>query len=266
MNELEDKIKRWISKNGYPLEMEVAQTLKKNGFKVGQSILYKDPETNKYREIDIIAHSNKQINGVWFNLAYVVECKKSIDKPWVVLKNKELFSLKSERYRNFGTKNSEVLISEIKKTLKNKENIELIFPEIENAGYNILTAFKDTKDLAYNATNSLLNACNYLVNKSNKTGLKFCNIYIPIIIIEGYLYEYFLEQNGEFSLVKVNHSSVVNTKSFDETSSSLITVASSFDLVKFVKKLKKNSDVFFEKFEVQMKDISKKHPTSINLP
>lgn len=99
MNELDKKVEKWILKNGYPFEMKVAQAFKSEGFHVSQSILYKDNDLNKYREIDIIAHTNKLVNGVWINLTYVVECKKSTDKPWVVFKNKDLFNLQSNRYK-----------------------------------------------------------------------------------------------------------------------------------------------------------------------
>jgi hypothetical protein len=248
MNELEKKVEKWILKNGYPFEMKVAQAFKSEGFHVSQSILYKDNDLNKYREIDIIAHTNKFVNGVWINLTYVVECKKSTDKPWVVFKNKDLFNLQSKRYKILGSKNSDKLISKIPEEKRKDENLKFIFPSISECGYNVVTAFKESKDLAYSASKSLLNACNYLVEKSNNSKLNFCNIYIPIIIIEGILYESFLKNDGTLNLSEVNYSTIANTKSFDESASSILTIASSLELNNFIKELRNNNDTFFDKF------------------
>lgn len=265
MNELEKKIEKWILKNGYPFEMKVAKAFKKEGFHVSQSILYRDIITNKYREIDIIAHTNKLVNGVWFNLTYVVECKKSTDKPWVIFKNKDLFNLQTSRYQILGSKNSKLLISKISDKKKKSKKLEFIFPSIAESGYNVVTVFKESKDLAYSSTNSLLNACSYLVEKSNNSRLKFCNIYIPIIIIEGKLYESFLQEDDNINLLEVYHSTIANTKSFDESDSSIVTIASSLNLNKFIKKLKSNNDSFFKEFDTLFDETAKNNPTNHNI-
>lgn len=49
MNEKEGSLKKWILRNGYPFEMKVANLFQKKDFKITQSILYKDIDTNKYR-------------------------------------------------------------------------------------------------------------------------------------------------------------------------------------------------------------------------
>ena len=264
MNEKEVNIKKWVLKNGYPFEMEVARSFKNHGFNVSQSILYKDLQTKKYREIDIIAHTNQVIDNVWYNLTYVVECKKTTDKPWVVFKNKDLFNLQSERYRNYGSRNAQVLFSKIKKNLTSNNNLEFIFPLISNSGYNVVTAFNNSKDLAYSATTNLLNSCEYLVDRSNSSKLKFCNMYIPIIAIEGELYESFLNIDGEIIIDKVDNSTIVNTKSFDDNNSSLITIIASNGLNSFINKLKSNNDFFFKSFVKEMNEVSQSDPINKN--
>lgn len=252
-----NNIKNWILKNGYSFEMIVAKSFKKFAFNVSQSILYKDKNTEKYREIDIIAHINHEINNVWFNLTFVVECKKTIDKPWIVFKNKELFNLKSSRYDVLCSNNAKSLLSKINP--KSKE-LELIFPSIIDSGYNVVTAFKENKDLSYSAKSSLLNACEHLVNKSNQSNLRFCNIYIPIIAIEGELYDAFLDVDEDIKLIKVDYSTIVNTKSFDDTSSSVITIVSSENLETYIENLKKNSESFFKQYIDEMEEISISKP------
>jgi hypothetical protein len=55
MGELKTKVEEWISKEGYPLEMQVAQIFQEAGYSVTQSDYYEDFETGKHREIDVTA-------------------------------------------------------------------------------------------------------------------------------------------------------------------------------------------------------------------
>ena len=52
-SEIEKKLKKWLNEQGYPLEMQVAESFRKAGFDVSQSDYYLDPETNILREIDV---------------------------------------------------------------------------------------------------------------------------------------------------------------------------------------------------------------------
>jgi hypothetical protein len=81
--DLVQKIRKWLDKEGYPLEMQVARTFREIGFEVSSSEYYLDPDEKKPREIDVIATLQKTISGVLFQIAYTVECKLSKDKPWV---------------------------------------------------------------------------------------------------------------------------------------------------------------------------------------
>lgn len=259
MDELERKIKNWVLKNGYPFEMEVASLFQKEGFKISQSLLYKDTDTNKYREIDVIAYLNKVVNGVSFSFSFVIECKKSTNKPWLVFKNKNLINPKLNRFKPFATKNAEILLDKI----NGKEKYKNLFPNINNAGYNLVVAFKESKDLAYSATTSLLKACDYLIHKFNNFNLKQCNIYIPMVLIEGVLFDACLDIKNELNFNKVNSSVVMNTKILDENNSNLITIASSNNLQKYIQELKKDIDDFFEDNESDLIEISKTNPVSI---
>ena len=70
----------WLQKQGYPLEMEVASALRKKGLWVRQASYYKDPESDKSREIDVIC-TEAEVLGM-AALHFVVECKAS-KKPVV---------------------------------------------------------------------------------------------------------------------------------------------------------------------------------------
>ena len=165
MNEKEKSLKNWILKNGYPFEMKVANLFQKKGFKITQSIFYKDIDTNKYRELDILAHYGKLINDVSFNFCFVIECKKSIEKPWIVLKNDKLINSKLERFKPFATRNAKILYD--KSRVNEGDKFNNIFPDLSEAGYNAIIAYKDIKDTAYDSSLSLLKACKQIKDKFN---------------------------------------------------------------------------------------------------
>ena len=261
MNELENKVKKWILKNGYPFEMKVANLFKKSDFKVSQSVLYKDEDTGKLRELDIISYSNVEVNKVWFNFTFVIECKKSTDKPWVVFKNENLHNQQLERYKPFATRNAEILLKKTNALKNNK--FDLLFPNLLDSGFNLVTTLKESKDIAYSSTTSLLKACKYLTEKFNETtSVRACNIYIPLIIIEGILYESFLDVKDELKLNEVNYSSILNTKVFSEGNSNVITIVSSSNLEDYIKEVKKKTLLFFETYEEEINEVSLTHPTN----
>ena len=260
MNEKEKSLKKWILKNGYPFEMKVANLFQKKGFKITQSILYNDIETNKYREIDIISYYGKVINGVSFNFSFVIECKKSTDKPWLVFKNDKLINSKLDRFRPFATRSAEILFN--KTNVDENQQFNNMFPDINNAGYNVVIAYRDGKDVAYNSSLSLLKACSYIKDKFNDSLLKQCNFYIPLIVIEGELYDARLNVEEEIDFELVDSSTFMNTKIFNEEDSTTITIASSKNLNYFIDALKHSIDMFFEEYSKEIEEVSKSNPTN----
>jgi len=253
-------IKNWIEKNGYPFEMLVAKSFKDAGFQISQSVLFKDEETGKYRETDIIAHETKNIENVWFNVSFIIECKKSTDKPWVVLKNLNQYTLLNKRYPVLISRNGNKLIELIQS--KNSYKSELLFPNIKNSGYNIVTAFSSKSDSAYSASQSVIKACEYLLKKSNNSHKRFCNLYVPIIAIEGDLYESYLNTQNEIELEEVDDSSIISTKSFDEQNSNYLKIVSSNNLDKFTNNLKSEVDKILLKNIDELKETLKNQPTN----
>jgi hypothetical protein len=158
MDELEKKVKAWILKNGYLFEMKVANLFKKSNFKVSQSLLYKDIDSNKLRELDIISYFN--------------------------FKNNNLHNAQLERHKPFATRNAEVLHERTKALKENR--FELLFPNLFDAGFNFVTALRETKDFAYS---SILNTKVFSQGNSNV---------IPIVSSKNL--ENFIEQLKEDTL------------------------------------------------------------------
>jgi hypothetical protein len=168
MNELKKKVKSWLESQGYPLEMYVAKKFAEFGFDIGQSVYYKDIETGKSREIDVIAFKYFNSYGVWFNLAFVIECKLSRDKPWIVFKNKDLLNDSEYIKERFATKNTKLLIDLI---LENHgiENCILIGKKSRLTGYSVTQAFTQGQDITFAALNGVTKSIQYFVSETNKS-------------------------------------------------------------------------------------------------
>ena len=87
---LDEKVKRWVEKEGDPLEFSTAHKFKKRRFSVEQSYFAKD-ENGKAREVDVLATANVPIGRSFLRIKHVVECKWSKDKPWVLFKDEKRF-------------------------------------------------------------------------------------------------------------------------------------------------------------------------------
>jgi hypothetical protein len=57
-DDLLNKVKRAIQGTGYPLELEIAAIARRNKWVVFHSIEYHDPETAKFRELDLMLYKN----------------------------------------------------------------------------------------------------------------------------------------------------------------------------------------------------------------
>jgi len=83
---LTNKVLEWIKKTGFALEMEAASAFRAAGFEVRQSFTYPDPQSDKGREIDVLAQDPNVLEVI--EISFVLECKAS-SKPWVVLTSED---------------------------------------------------------------------------------------------------------------------------------------------------------------------------------
>src|ERR1039457_5057306 len=81
MSELENKVRAWLDEQGYPLEMRVACAFRRAGFRIRQYDYCRDPTTNAQREIDVVAHIDREIERRLVRVQFMIECKLSRSKP-----------------------------------------------------------------------------------------------------------------------------------------------------------------------------------------
>lgn len=81
----EKKVESFLRKTGFVFEMEVAEHLKKKGWKVDMGSMFLDLDESKKREIDVVASRVIDKTTVYL----VIECKQSLQNDWVFIRNKE---------------------------------------------------------------------------------------------------------------------------------------------------------------------------------
>ncbi len=206
-NNLVNKIKEWLTEQGYPLEMQVSNVLRRKGFEVIQSHYYPDPESNTYREIDVIATYPEHTGCI--NISFTIECKVSKKKPWILFSSSNVlegnhilftYCIHSKSARKDLLK--ELDIDYIKMLKKNlpwmKKN--------SRVAYGVTQAFTSGDDKTYKASLSALKAA---INIKKEIGQQKWEPFVfifPVIVIDGQLFDCFLDKKGKVSISEIYDS------------------------------------------------------------
>ena len=194
---LVDNVTKWLNENGYPLEMEVARTLKTAGFGVVQSEYYEDPENQTHRETDIVAYEQ---HGEFDNraiFALAIECKSGKSKPWVLFTETGDYPATLCVSRRASSASGRAVLN----ALSNSEDIQSLslFSVPERTGYGLTVSLRNSnKDWAYDALMSVCKASIGLVNKLDNVNHASLVPYVwPIIVINAPLFESYINEKGE---------------------------------------------------------------------
>jgi hypothetical protein len=213
---LDNKIKKWFSKQGYPLEMRVAAAFQKHEFIVTLSSYYKDLDENKYREIDVIASRNlyfKQSPVLFIDLTYIIECKHSPDKPWVLLKSSadNNSGIGHDIDNRIATKMGKYALLEL--SVDNEVRNNKIFTFSQRLSYGVTRALKNQDDMPYKALLAACKAANShaiaIDNTWNKNKTSRIEFIFPLVIVEGQLYESTLGNESNIILNNVSNGTVI---------------------------------------------------------
>lgn len=87
--DIASNVKKWLDEeSGYPLEMTTAAALEAAGFEVVQGDYLPDNNTGSLREIDVTGYVTHSEGGVQISVALLIECKSSVEKPWLLFTSK----------------------------------------------------------------------------------------------------------------------------------------------------------------------------------
>lgn len=196
-----DEVRKWLSTQGFSLEMRTASAFREAGFEVQLSALFKDQETEKAREIDVIALHPDFVGML--KICFVVECKSS-KKPWVLMSTKfaseglnRLFAFAPSTPAVKGT---------ITKRLYHFFDAYPWLKKDSPIGYSFRQAFSD-QDPAYAAAISVAKASDHLINGVQSVA-PLCIVF-PVIVIDSPLVQCSISNEGEMEVDQIEEGEFV---------------------------------------------------------
>jgi hypothetical protein len=205
---LEESITEEINKSGYPLEISISIVLNRNGWSVRPSLDYFDEILKDYREADIVAYKDANCCNI-FNIL-VVECKKSVEKPWVFIKQNRIGNL-SENLNIACFRQDFIYYDKLEETMDYHH-----YSKTPLCTYYIVpfTAEdkKDNQKLAksiFHAKNQVISALSHIYEQRTKMFKESREItrrdfLYPVIVFDGTLYSASINEN-ETILIEENH-------------------------------------------------------------
>jgi hypothetical protein len=173
----------------------VAFEFKRNGYNVIQSDYYFDQESKSNREIDVKAFVQRMIQRVLFRISFIVECKLSKDKPWILFTSQD--SKISDKAKIAQILSTFCGTFYLLRLCEKKEYWDKgLFDIGIRPAFGITQGFTTGKDIPYQAITGVAKATDAICKKNSdsKQGL-ICNVCIPIVVTEDKLFESFYEND-----------------------------------------------------------------------
>lgn len=214
-----EQVLKWLNETGFPLEMAAASAFRQAGFDVQQSATYVDPQSEKGREIDVLA-SDPDIIG-FIDLSVVLECKSST-KPWVVLTSKDALAIYN-RLRT-GAVMSERTYTALSRGNTDDLKVDQYLHPAGKCGYGFRQAFSKDADPAYGAAMNVVSACKGIISVVPAAEWPILAASIPIIVVDSPLFECHLRPDGELELVEVDSSEFLFSAHIPKQTSCIVRV------------------------------------------
>lgn len=211
MSELEDKIRAWLDEQGYPLEMRVACAFRRAGFRVFQSDYYRDRQSETFREIDVVASADHRVGTLLVRLQFVIECKASRNKPWLMFCSRDAALAPPARVAQRSA--SKVAAAALSRLAQRKEIQDLdLFQIIDPPAYGATQAFTTGNDMVYTAltgVGSAVSARTQDVDDQRSLKRRFCIILFPIVVLEGRLFSCVLQDDASIAVAETERGTLL---------------------------------------------------------
>lgn len=270
--DLSTKLTEWMHKEGFPFEMRVARAFQKAGFLVTQSDYYDDPDTKTRREIDVVAMFHTSLKDVILRVEFVIECKTSKNKPWLLFCGEQE---ESESPAWVANRCASKMGQKVLHNLAHSKDLQklALFRLRPPVGYGLKQAFSnESRDVAYTAMSGIGSASKarslYWNDHPHKD--RIVEFIFPVIAIDGRLFECHLSEKEDIDVSEISSAtlrwrnpitSVLHTLIDVQTSVSIDGFASeSFQAAK--KMIFDYSTAIIEARENRVRAFSRKRPGS----
>jgi hypothetical protein len=208
--DLDEKLRSWLESQGYPLEMRVAGSFRQRRFGVFQSEYYKNPESGTMRETDVRPTMQVEIQGILVRLGFVIECKQSKDKPWVLFTAPTRLASPGRVAQRAASRLGRQLLMRMAQEPRVQQLP--LFGLHERSAYGMTQAFTTGNDVTYAAAQSVAKAATAEASEFDSrpdARDRLAEIVFPIIVVDGLYFEAFLQENGEMALCPVSSGTLL---------------------------------------------------------
>lgn len=207
---MEKKLIEWFNKTGFPFELWTESILSKFDFNSVNSSLYKDQESEIFREIDLVSNRSweSEDGKTIFTIKLIIECKKSVN-PFVLLCNREQKSCEIHLGGYYG------IDDPISRMLFNNNSQSIELPKKSSYGFKLTQGFVNGDETCHKAINTLVKSLNEHLN-SDKELLEYYiennqhSITIPLLLIDSPFFELKLDSDNELKTERIN-SGILST-------------------------------------------------------
>jgi hypothetical protein len=206
---LEARVLTWLSGHGFPLEMRVAEVFQKHSARLIQSEYFPDPVTGEAREVDLVAHWQERFDQTVVRLTFVVECKSSKDKPWVLFASPTKLSRKACVSQRAATKLGRYFLREAADDAEVQRLAVFELPS--QTAYGGKPAFTEPgkPDAFFAAISSVCAAAAAESDYDDQQSrLNYCEIVFPLVVVDSNLFTARLSETGDMEL-KLQKSAVL---------------------------------------------------------
>jgi hypothetical protein len=206
MADPEVEVWKWLEKQGYPLEMAVAQEFRRAGFAVSQSSYYQDQQSHEWREIDVIASTMLKRSGSdieFMRLALAISCKAP-PRPWVLFCHP---SADSEATpigiaRSIPNTDGGFRLLAYGATDEHRSGMYPALLKIpERIGHGLAVVSDKNRDLAYEGYVSAVKAAvDQVPQPEDEDDDPRAFFALPVLVVSGPLFHAYLNESGEMQL------------------------------------------------------------------
>lgn len=265
-DDLKVRVAKWLDEQGYPLEMRVASVLQTKGFRAVQSEYFRDPESGDLRELDILAFIQQRVKNVLFRVSILVECKLSVDKPWLLFTSDRISLADSARVVQRGANQlGRCFLREIAQESTVQELPIFTLPQ--RPAYGLTQAFTQGRDVCYSAATSVSKAAFSSVEKLDATKQArrqstnflvrqdhIVSIVLPVIVVDGKLYDVYLGGSNEIVVEEITDGTLLWRNPLVGMPHTIISIVSSTAFDKFVDDARVSINRFIELAEFEYPD------------
>jgi hypothetical protein len=208
--DLETKLLQWLDTQGYPLEMRVARAFQREGFRVIQSDYYTDNDTGDSREIDVLASIQTSDKDFFIRVTFVVECKLSKDKPWILFSSEECALADSARVSQRAASSlGRRVLHDLAPDVEVQTLPGFTIPELP--AYGLTQAFSSGHDVCYGAATAVADAAAAIAAEASKRQYgprprEVVEFVFPVIVTEARLFSATLESDSSLAIKEVQSS------------------------------------------------------------